>query len=90
MNQREHLADECPDFWHCNRLHRLMTRKVEAELLNYPGEWVLFHRRAGVRFHGKVAREVFAEANANGGTADLVFHHVPEPGVSHFYGFQNA
>jgi hypothetical protein len=88
--RQEHLADDCPDFWNCRKLHRIMSSIAEADLLRYPGEWVLLDRREGVKYHtaagdGESLRAMLDRAVADiGPDHRLVLHHVSEPGAQ-FY-----
>lgn len=83
----EHLDYECDDLWNCDRLHRIMASAVEDELLRYPGEWVLFDRRGGVKYHGPDLLPLGVQAQRDfglDGASKLVIYRVPEPGTSFF------
>lgn len=88
--RREHLADDCSDIWNCPKLHRIMSSKAEADLMRFPGEWVLLDRREGVKYHtaagdGESLRAMLDRASAEiGPDHGLVLHRVPEPGAQ-FY-----
>lgn len=63
------------------RVERLVSKKVERQLWNYPDEWVVFTYKR-ILAHAPTVTDELLKAAAKKGA---VLHYVPLPGVAYFY-----